>query len=121
MAAGALYALEHHFDRLADDHAHAARLAAAIRDIDGLELRPAQVDTNIVIFRVDSRLGSAAEFCARSKERGLLMLALGPAQVRAVTHLDVTAADIVRACEILVDAARASRAATATRGLSYAG
>ena len=75
MAAAALYALEHHIDRLADDHANAQRLADAIRQIDGLELSAEQVDTNIVIFRVEPRLGTAAEFCARLKQRGLLMLA----------------------------------------------
>ena len=62
IAAARLYALEHHVERLAEDHANAQRLAEAIRQIDGLELRPAQVDTNLVIFHVNERLGTATEF-----------------------------------------------------------
>ncbi len=104
IAAGALYALEHHVDRLAEDHAHAARLAAAVRQTDGLELRPDQVDTNIVIFRVEERLGTAGEFCARLKHFGLLMNAVDATAVRAVTHLDLDQADVLRACQILSEA-----------------
>ena len=57
LAAGALYALEHHVERLAVDHAHAADLAAVIARIDGLQLCPPQVETNIVIFRVAAAPG----------------------------------------------------------------
>ena len=106
IAAGALYALDHHVERLAEDHANAARLGEAVRQIDGLRLTPDQIDTNNVIFDDDPVLGTAAEFCARLKERGLLMLALGPRMVRAVTHLDVSAADVDRAAEILAETAQ---------------
>ena len=115
IAAAALYALEHHVERLADDHAQAQRLAAAIRQIDGLSLCPEQVDTNIVIFRVDPRLGTAGEFCALLKQRGLLMLPIDAANVRAVTHLDVDAADVDRAGEIL--AKTAQKTATLPAGI----
>jgi threonine aldolase len=101
IAAAALYALENHVDRLADDHARARRLAEGIREIDGLELRPPQVDTNLVIYRVDPKLGTAAEFSARLKRRGLLISAFGGQLMRAVTHLDVGDTDIERAIEIL--------------------
>ncbi|HEX4143100.1 MAG TPA: GntG family PLP-dependent aldolase [Pirellulales bacterium] len=102
LAAAALYALEHQFDRLAVDHAHAAWLAAAIARIDGLELCPARVETNIVIFRIDPRLATAAEFCAALKDRGLLVLPIGQRLVRAVTHLDVDG-DAVRAAGAIVE------------------
>lgn len=105
IAAGALYALEHHIDRLAEDHENAQRLAAAIREIDGLSLRPPQVDTNLVIFTVDQRLGSAAEFSARLKQKGVLIGAIGPALMRACTHLDVSAADVDAAAQALREAA----------------
>ncbi|HEV7226713.1 MAG TPA: low-specificity L-threonine aldolase [Pirellulales bacterium] len=108
IAAGALYALEHHIDRLADDHAHARRLAAAIREIDGLELRPAEIDTNLVIYRVDPRLGAAADFSARLKKRGLLISAFGGQLMRAVTYLGVDQGDIDRASEILRETAKES-------------
>ena len=91
IAAGALYALEHHRSRLADDHATAQILAEAIRRTDGLMLAPDEVDTNIVIFLVDPALGSAAQFQAELKNQGVLVYAIGQQQVRMVTHLDVTA------------------------------
>jgi threonine aldolase len=106
LAAAALYALDHHLDRLADDHANAQRLAAGIRGIAGLTLTPDTVDTNILIFRVDPALGTAAEYAERLKARGLLVLATAPQAIRAVTHLDVSAADCDRAVEILAAATR---------------
>ena len=77
IAAGALYALDHQIDRLVEDHENAQILAEAIRNTYGLELRPPEVDTNLVIFKVDPRLGTANEFTARLKERGLLVGAFG--------------------------------------------
>ena len=106
LGAAALYALDHHVERLAEDHANARRLATAVEAIDGLGLIGKTVDTNIVIFRVDSELGTAEEFCQRLAERGLLMLAIGPGQVRAVTHLDVSDDDTARAAELLAEAAK---------------
>jgi len=102
IAAGALYALEHHVDRLAEDHAHAQILADAIRSVDGLALDPERVDTNIVIFRVDRALASAAEFVASLGRRGVLMLPVAVDKVRAVTHLDVGETDVRRAAEVIV-------------------
>ena len=72
IAAGALYALEHHIDRLAEDHANARILADAVRATPGLKLDPDIVDTNIVIFEVDPELGTAAAFCARLRDEGVL-------------------------------------------------
>ncbi len=56
LAAAALYALEHHRDRLVEDHRHARQLAAAVEKCDGLKLVPESIDTNIVIFSIDPRL-----------------------------------------------------------------
>lgn len=105
LAAAALYALEHHVDRLAKDHAHAQTLAAAISKIEGLTLDPPDVDTNIVYFRVTPKLGTAAEFCQRLSERGVQLLPLDRQRVRAVTHLDVDGADIDQACDALAEVA----------------
>jgi threonine aldolase len=113
IAAAALYALENHVNRLADDHSRAQRLGEGIRQIDGLELRPPQVDTNLVIYRVDPKLGTGAEFSARLKRRGLLINAFGGQLMRAVTHLDVDDADIERAIDILGEVALESPAALA--------
>ncbi len=101
IAAGALYALENHIDRLAEDHAHARRFAEFVREIDGLSLTPAEIDSNIVIFHVEPELGTAEEFAARSKEHGLLTLAIGHQSIRLVTHLDVGREDVEAAGEIL--------------------
>ena len=68
-----------------------------IRQLDGLRLAPDEIDTNIVIFEVDPRLGTAAEFAARLQTAGLLVLAVGKQLIRMVTHLDVSGADIERA------------------------
>jgi threonine aldolase len=101
IAAGALYALENNIERLAEDHANAQILAEAVRGCSGLTLEPETVDTNIVIFRAARELGTAAELADRLRERGVLVLAFGPQQIRAVTHLDVSAADVARAGESL--------------------
>ena len=103
LAAAALYALDCHVDRLKDDHVNARRLAAGLAQLDGLTLLPPEIDSNIVIFRVDPQRGTAAELVARMKDRGLLMLATAPQNVRAVTHLDVSGDDVERAIEIVKD------------------
>jgi threonine aldolase len=108
LAAACLYALDHHVERLAEDHANARLLAAAVRDVPGLTLVPPEVETNLVWFEVDARLGSAKDVTERLKAEGVLVAALGKNVVRAVTHLDVTRAD----CE---------RAAAAIRGLGPRG
>lgn len=110
LAAAALYALDHHVQRLAEDHAHAQRLAEVVRSLDGLRLTSESVDTNIVIFEVAPQLGTAAEFAARLKHCGVLALFISPTRVRLVTHLDVSADDVEQACGAMEEAARAARA-----------
>jgi threonine aldolase len=106
IAAGALYALRNHVERLAEDHGNARLLGDAVRGLEGLTLRPDEIDTNIVIFEVDPALGSAAHFVGRLAERGVKMIAFGPQLIRAVTHLDVTRREIQRACEVLGEVVR---------------
>ncbi|HEX4130818.1 MAG TPA: low-specificity L-threonine aldolase [Pirellulales bacterium] len=118
IAAGALYALEHHVERLAEDHAHAALLADAVRATEGLSLRHGNVETNIVFFDMAPELGTASEFCGRLRERGVLAMAENLRTIRAVTHLDVSREQIVRACSALGEAASSAasnRPATAVR------
>jgi threonine aldolase len=106
-AAGALYALDHHIERLADDHRHAKILARAIADTPGLRLAPPQVDTNLVWCRLAPELGTAKEFAERLKAQGVLALALGAQALRFCTHLDVTTAQAERAAEAIGPAAQA--------------
>ena len=88
IAAAGLYALQNNIERLSMDHHHAKQIAEALllKDFTG-KMMP--VETNIVIFEVLSE-GSAAEFCRRIKEYGILCLPISETQVRMVTHLDVT-------------------------------
>jgi len=105
IAAGALYALQNNRARLAQDHANAQILAEAVRAADGLSLMPDTVESNIVIFRVEPKLGSAAEFAAELKGQGVLCLAIGPQQVRLVTHLDVSEAQCKSAAKLIRETA----------------
>ncbi|UCH82554.1 MAG: aminotransferase class I/II-fold pyridoxal phosphate-dependent enzyme [Candidatus Latescibacterota bacterium] len=100
LAAAALYALDHHIDRLADDHANAKRLGAAIDAIDGLDL-VYPVETNIVIFRVDDGYDTVGNLLARLEANGVLAVPFGSDRVRMVAHLDVDAGDIARAADVL--------------------
>jgi threonine aldolase len=101
MAAGCLYALDHNIDRLADDHQNAQILADVVADTPGLHLEPAEVETNLVWFRIDQSVGTAKDITARLKQNGVLVHAAGPQKIRACTHLDVTKAQAERAAETL--------------------
>ena len=98
LAAAASYALAHHVERLAEDHVRARRLADALSEMDGVELDPAQVETNIVIFGVGVGVGGqggAAAFLSLLLEKhGVRGSIAGPGRVRFVTHLDIDDADI---------------------------
>jgi threonine aldolase len=100
-AAGALYALEHHIERLADDHRNAQLLARAIADTPGLRLDPPDVHTNLVWFKVDPELGTAKDFAVGLKPRGVLVHAAGPQAIRCCLHLDVSTAQVERAAEVI--------------------
>jgi threonine aldolase len=101
IAAGALYALEHNIERLAEDHANARRLAEALADMPGISIDPGQVETNIVYFAVREETGSARGVCDAMHAQGIWMLPVAPQRVRAVVHLDVTREDIDRAIGVI--------------------
>ncbi|MBN2124926.1 MAG: threonine aldolase family protein [Deltaproteobacteria bacterium] len=103
IAAGALYALEHHVERLAEDHANARILADGLDGLPGISVDP--VETNIVFFDV-SGLGMEGDvFNARLMERGARVSTMGGGRVRAVTHLDVSREQILEALDIIKDVA----------------
>jgi threonine aldolase len=85
VAAAGLYALDHHVERLADDHERAKWLAEGLASLPGVRLDPATVETNIVIFEVPD----AAAFGAALAADGVAMSVFGATRMRAVTHLDV--------------------------------
>jgi len=99
-AAAALYALEHHVDRLAEDHRNAQIIAQAIADTPGLRLTPPEVETNLIWVYVDPELGPVKELVARLKQRGVLVHPSGP-KIRACTHLDVSRAQAQRAADVI--------------------
>jgi threonine aldolase len=98
IAAGGIYALRHHVERLADDHARARRLAEGLAELPGIKLDPVDVETNIVVFEVTGAL-DAPTAVERLLAQGVRMGALGPRTLRAVTHLDVDAVGVARALE----------------------
>ena len=111
LAAGALYALEHQRARLAHDHASARELGRALASLPGV--RVVEPETNIVCFALDAL--SAERVVETARRLGVLVNATGPRTVRAVTHLDVSSEDVMRAAERLCEAIASETAATEAR------
>jgi len=88
MAAGALYAVNHHRERLAETHHNAAWFAGEIAQLDRVDLDPSLVETNIVRFRLKGV--SSAAFVEEMYRKGVFMLPSGPDGVRAVFYLDIS-------------------------------
>ncbi|MDF2996869.1 MAG: threonine aldolase [Xanthobacteraceae bacterium] len=97
LAAAGLHALDHHMDRLAEDHANARLIGEHIAEARNAELDLATVQSNIVVFRTRPEAPPDAEVIARAREHGVLLLAFGPRMLRMVTHLDVSRADCDKA------------------------
>ncbi|HEY7612014.1 MAG TPA: GntG family PLP-dependent aldolase [Gemmatimonadales bacterium] len=98
IAAAGLYALEHHVNRLAEDHERARELAAGLAELPGIAVDAARVETNIVIFDVGGTGLSGDAFAEKTlASHGVRFSVIGPTTVRAVTHLDVPPDGIQRA------------------------
>jgi threonine aldolase len=104
IAAAGIDALEHHVERLAEDHERARRLARGLAELPGIAVDADRVETNIVIFDVRGTGLTAEEFGRRTLRSGVRFTVLGPTLVRAVTHLDVPADGVEHA----LSAARAA-------------
>jgi threonine aldolase len=104
LAAGALYALRHHRERLAEDHANAKALAAGLSEIPGIDLEASEIETNIVRLRTPGR--DARTVATALAERGVLVLDTGPDAIRAVTHLMIRPHDVIEALRVMVDVMR---------------
>ena len=111
LAAAGLVALDTMIDRLAEDHQHARRLAHGLANIDGLNVDPESIQTNIVFFEVDEELGTAADLIAALNRNGVLVSYPGKQSIRMVTHRHITPEDIEEAL---------SRTSTAVRELQAA-
>jgi threonine aldolase len=101
IAAGALHALEHHLERLAEDHALARSAAGVLDAVEGLECPPAEVETNIVMARVTRADLDAPTLSARLAQHGVLALPQTARCLRLVTHMEVGPADVERLQEAL--------------------
>ncbi|MEK9936869.1 MAG: low-specificity L-threonine aldolase [Rhodobiaceae bacterium] len=91
LAAAGIYALDHHIDRLAEDHANALRLAERLANIPQITVNPAEVETNMVFAGLPD--GAAPPLQAHLRDRGIL-INRGAPQIRLVTHLDCGADEI---------------------------
>jgi threonine aldolase len=94
LAAAGLYALEHNIDRLAEDHSRARELAKALAEVSFIKIDPRRVETNILVFDVDTAVITAPQFAAKLKERGILCGSFSKSKVRMVTHLDFDDSDL---------------------------
>jgi threonine aldolase len=102
IAAAGVHALNHHVDRLAEDHANARYLAEGIASIPALSVAADRIETNIVFFDVDTPLLDAAGLSeSLMRDHGVRIGAMGANRMRAVTHLDVTRSDIEQALTAL--------------------
>lgn len=95
LAAAGIHALEHHVERLADDHINAERLANGLAEMGGCKVQLNMVQTNMVYVRFPEE--RRAKLAGQLKERGILVYPGNP--MRLVTHLDVSAEDIDRVLE----------------------
>jgi len=109
LAAAGLYALDHHVERLPEDHANARAIGERLAAVDRVRLDLDRLETNIVVFRLGEGAPDAATVVARARERDVLVMAFAARTVRAVTHLDVTAEDCAAAADVLADCVSGAR------------
>jgi threonine aldolase len=106
IAAGGLYAIRHHIDRLAEDHAHAKRLAEGIAEAAPGVVQPGDVETNMVMLDLSATDIDAAGLDAACQADAVRVSSIAPRRVRLVTHLDVSAAGVERARDVICRALR---------------
>jgi threonine aldolase len=104
LAAAGLHALEHHVERLAEDHVNARLIGDRLSGCTGVAIDLDALETNILVFSLRDGAPDAATVVARAAERGVQVLAFGPRTIRAVTHLDVSRADCEHAADVLAEA-----------------
>lgn len=102
LAAAAIYAMDNHLERMAEDHANARRLAEYIANVKGLSIALGPVETNIVYFDLGNAVNmNAQQLSDRLKARSVHMMATGARRIRCVTHLDVNTAMIDEAARAI--------------------
>ena len=101
LAAAGIYALDHHMDRLAEDHTHAQMLASALDDMTGIEVILKPVETNLVFFDVVGTGMTSKQFADKLLEQGIRVGCVGQTVLRAVTHLDVSHENILETIRVI--------------------
>jgi len=104
LAAAGLYALEHNLQRIGDDHANAKRFAELLSACPAV--RPSAPQTNIVMLDLVRDDDTADRVIPRLAERGVLVVPFAAKRLRAVTHLDVSRADVERAAGVIAEVLR---------------
>jgi threonine aldolase len=94
IAAAGIHALDHHIERLREDHENAKRLATGLKEIEGISIAPEDVETNILIFDITRTRITPLQLRDRMREEGVLIHPVSKTQIRLVTHLDVSSEDI---------------------------
>ena len=97
LAAAGIYALQHHIERLQEDHLHAKQIANSVEKKNFVKM-VLPVETNIIIFELDDSI-SASGLVAKLRERNILGHTISPNRVRLVVHLDVTKSMVERTIE----------------------
>ncbi len=101
LTAAALFGVDHHRARLGEDHHNARQLAQALAQCATVDIDAANVQTNIIVWHMRPGAPDAAAVVAAARARGVLLNAFGPRTVRAVTHMDVSAAQCAQAAQVL--------------------
>jgi len=101
LAGAADYALDHHLERLEEDHRHAKLLANGLNTIQGITCDLENTETNLIFFNVDPMIGDGENFCRQLSNKGVLAEALDPQRIRFVTHLGVSTIQIDETLDIV--------------------
>lgn len=89
LAAAAIYAMDHHLERLAEDHKKAQEIGMAL-SAKSFVKKVEPIETNIIIFEIDESYMSSVDFVAKLSEKDILIIGMGQGKLRMVTHLDYT-------------------------------
>lgn len=89
LAAAGIYALDHHIERLAEDHSKAAEIGRVLNTLSFIK-KVEPIETNIVIFEIDEDYMSSADFNSRLVEKDIHIISMGQGKLRMVTHMDYT-------------------------------
>jgi threonine aldolase len=101
VAAAGVYAMENNIQRLKQDHDNAKKLGELLSEIDGINIEPESVETNLVFFEIDAEHGLASQLSKALAEKNVLVGVFRSRRLRACTHLDITEKDVIRTAKLI--------------------